>query len=199
MNPVARIPRWLVPIAMTTMTVLVSLDGQAEDGPEWVFDRPEFVSSDRLISVRLPDRWLRTDVSGDRFAFVMATRDGPTLQVITCLRIPGREFAKSYEGAPLRSLTPEEIAAVLISQKSRAEETRNVKVVENRPYSLAGHAGFRILMEYYRYGAIEFRSLMYGAFDGNGLYLLSYEAPTIYYFERDLERFEATVESLETG
>lgn len=70
------------------------------------------------------------------------------------------------------------------------------ELVESRPLDVAGHTGIRLHVRYRdRFGA-RYDELRCGFVHSGRLYSLEYAAPSIHYFERDLECFDRLVESV---
>lgn len=91
-------------------------------------------------------------------------------------------------------MLPSELAEnVIAGFKSRG--IPSLKILENRPAKLSGKTGFLLHLLYTTDSGLRRELLMTGVVSREGFFLLQYSAPSIHYFERDREKFDALVES----
>ena len=171
----------------------------ALEEPRWVFDPGVYVASRNKFTVKMPAGWLQMDLSEGGNLHVLASRDGPLLQVINCQRLSVPEFAGTEGSLDLQSMLPEELADLLVARISRMLQLQNLEVIENRPAVLGGAPAFRLLIDYRGIGNIRYRSLIYGALSKQSVFIMSYTAPTIWYFDRHLRDFDETVKTFQIG
>jgi hypothetical protein len=147
-------------------------------------------------SVMFPDDWKFSrlwfsDESG-------ATRDGPNLQAIYVDFRPQKTAFRAIKKSSTESMLPQEAAQLLIADMTKERSWDNVQVLGNEPAEIAGKPGFRLQIEYknpIERGAIRYREIICAVVLGNGIYLIGYRAPVLFYFDRDVGQFEATLAS----
>lgn len=146
-------------------------------------------------TITLPVGWIyiqtQREDSGD---VLVATRRGVSLQAI---RVTRRENSKAFPAIE-KSASPdtptEELARRYIEDTASRFELDVVDVLENRPVRLGGLEGFRVHVRY-RVGELRYQAIAHGISTSRGFYLVTYNAPTLHYFEADLPSFEAAVAS----
>jgi len=87
----------------------------------------------------------------------------------------------------------------LLAEMRKDDETEHLEVVENSPATIAGRAGVLLHIRFRNDKGLEIQRRVYAFVDSGGIYTLSYQAPTLHYFDRDFEVFEHTVRSFRTG
>lgn len=109
-----------------------------------------------------------------------------------------RELDKKKQ--PLPRVTPNMLITdipVLLETSYRSQgrvSQFNVDTVE--PATVGGHKGVRFTYRYVRADDVERKGEAMGAIVGGQLYLTTYEAPAIYFFDRDLEKFRQLASTL---
>ena len=128
---------------------------------------------------------------------VLVSRDGPALQLLKITRRDlDKAFPQTKNSASVDMLSSELADAVIGEIKSEVEAA---DVLENAPAQIDGAKGVRIHFRYANQEGLRFDEVIYAFVDPQGLYLLSYHAPMLYYFERDLGAFEKAVASFKRG
>lgn len=125
------------------------------------------------------------------------TLDGPELNRVTFFGGVAvgepllREFDKKNKPLPLvtRGMLITDIPVLLeTSYRAQGRVSRfTVDLVE--PAQVGGHKGVRFAYSYVREDDVERKGEAIGAIVNDQLYLTTYEAPAIYFFDRDLEKF----------
>jgi hypothetical protein len=147
-------------------------------------------------SVMFPDDWKYSrlwfsDESG-------ATRDGPNLQSIYVDFRPAKNAFRALKKGSTESMLPQEAAQLLVADMTKERSWDNVQVLGNEPTEVAGRPGFRLQLEYknpIERGAVRYREIICAVVLANGIYLIGYRAPVLFYFNRDVGQFEATLAS----
>lgn len=171
---------------------LLVLAGCAQ--PSWQkVETPTLNAPSGAYSADFPIGWSHFSV-GDA---VLVSRDGPALQT---LKITRRDLDKAFPQtknlASVDMLSSELADAVIGEIKSEVEAA---DILENAPAQIDGAKGVRIHFRYANKEGLRFDEVIYAFVDPQGLYTLSYHAPTLYYFERDLAAFEKAVASFKRG
>lgn len=173
------------------VTVAAILGGCA--GPWTRVEKPLAASPDNTFTVELPIGWVRAGVTDDR---ILVTRDGPGVQAIEIAFLQHKQAFESIEKESSSTMLPAELAELVIAEARNEELTKNLEVVENRPTSIARHSGFRLHMRFRNAQGLRFERVVYGFVDASGFCRVSYQAPSLHYFSRDLPTFQAVADSL---
>jgi hypothetical protein len=149
---------------------------------------------DENYSVTLPIGWLRLD-SNDS---LILSKDGILLQHIGIqYRLHEKAFEKIEKNSS-STMLPSELAELTIAEfkATQDEGLPSLEILHNTPVELAGHTGFSIHLRYKTDTGLRFDMLLRGVVDENGFYLIKYSAPTLHYFERNLQTYNSLTESL---
>jgi len=156
-------------------------------------------SKDGLASVSVPAGWVFTPAMPAGKSDLLATKDGALLQRMTLnhheIKEPLPNSKRTLDGKQ----SAYELAEAVADDLRANREMLALKLLENTPVDLGGHAGFRIIVEY---GVadpqgLKIREAHYGCIVGGRLYDLSFAAPARHYFERDLAAFDAAAKTLQ--
>ncbi len=169
---------------------LVFLSFAACATPRWLPATSPYVAATSGFEISLPAGWMRRNLTaGDR---LLVTRDGYALQRVY--------VAASELGKPLglgkgkrvmaAAFTPAEAAEVMIDDLSSEGVWNEVRVLENRPATIAGRPGFRIVAAFRDGDGLPTRVAAYGVAAGKRFYSLVYVAPERHYFAADLGAFD---------
>ncbi len=144
-------------------------------------------------SVMLPPGWMRLESGGN----LLLSKDGIDLQrIIIEYHAHDKAFEKLKKTSSATML-PSELAELTIAdlRASQKDGLPSLKVIGNSPVEIAGHTGFLLHLGYKTDEGLRIEMLMEGFTDADGYYLLSYRAPTLYYFARDRAVFESVCAS----
>lgn len=142
------------------------------------------------FSVELPRDWLKSTTSKNLFI----TKDGEHLQffAIEIIRIDQPLLKKSLH----EEMLPQEVAAVVLDNMGVNSNIVNLKIVENKPANINGHPGFHVISTFKIKGVgLRYKYALYGFMSGEWVYLIKYQAPLRYYFDRDVKTCEQIVAS----
>ncbi len=155
-----------------------------------VGDTPVFVPKDGY-SVRMPVGWglLAPDAARMR-----AVNGGADLSTLTfeLLRADQVDYAAFRE---MTTLTPRQAAERYVAAPAQDVDALYASLVSVAPATLGGCRGFRVDYVQEVWG-LRYRRLVFGWVTTRGLYTLSYEAPMLHFFERDLPLAEAAARSI---
>jgi hypothetical protein len=145
-------------------------------GPKYAFD--------------IPEGWLQLN-AGEGFT---ATRDGWSLQKITVRELdPDKPLAHTKKTVRA-GMSPRELSELLVDD-IRASGANAVTVVDSKPATLSGARGFRTVVAYKTSEGLPRRFVLAGAFVGDRVWQLGYDAPERVYFQKDLPTFEKALAS----
>jgi hypothetical protein len=133
------------------------------------------------------------------------TLDGDELNKITFFGgIPvGQPLFKETDKkhAPLPRVTPNmlitDIPAILESSYRIQLHTMQMAIGDQEPTNLGGYKGIKFTYTFVREDdEVERKGEAVGAFVGDRLYIVAYEAPAIHFFDKDIEKFRQLVTTL---
>jgi hypothetical protein len=224
------IPNWTPVTGLVDLPALpaVSRISQSGASTETAPDASHAAAQSLLLSLTLPHEWNYV-MRGDD---LLASRDGMFLQHIQVERIPIDQTDQS-DGAfpqaafsskqwPVRTgryltgtltpgMSPLDVAEAVLASRRNNEGVSAVEVLEMTPRTVAGHPGFRIVLQFHvavppntpyakpvpgMQRSTPYRSVCYGFMKGEWLYVIGYTATKRYYFERDAETFEDVMRGL---
>ncbi len=153
---------------------------------------PEVRHYEGRYRVDLPVCWLRNRNITDR---IEISKDGPLLN---CIEI---KYTPKGESLPLTmvkindDMLVSEVSEYVLTELKRKYQKVTLNHIKTEPAMIGGRSGFKIHVETTNARGLEYELIVYGFVDGPYLYQLSYHAPRLYYFEKDLQLFEDMVAS----
>lgn len=146
------------------------------------------------FSCSLPQGWLRLESEGT----LILSRDGPDLQRIIVEFRPHEKAFKKLEKDSSPLMLPSELAELTIAELKQSQEggVPSLQILSNEPLDIAGHLGFDLHLAFKTDDGLRIEMLVRGFAGPRGFYLVSYRAPTLYYFDRDRPDFDALTASL---
>lgn len=144
-------------------------------------------------SVMLPVGWMRLESGGN----LLLSKDGLDLQRIIIEYHTHDKAFETLKKASSATMLPSELAELTIAElkASQKDDLPSLRVISNAPVDIGGHAGFLLHLGYKTDAGLRVEMLMEGFADANGYYLITYRAPTLYFFERDRAAFDAVCAS----
>ncbi|MFC7537903.1 hypothetical protein ACFQPG_11090 [Sphingomonas sp. GCM10030256] len=150
------------------------------------------------------NEWNKLTARGGRNVEVW-TLDGDALNKVTFYG--GIEVGKPLlreadkKDAPLPRVTPNmlitDIPAILESTYRVQLGVSQMSIDTQEPALIAGHKGIRFTYRFVRQDEeVARKGEAVGAFVGNRLYLVAYEAPAIHFFDKDVDKFRQLAASL---
>lgn len=152
-------------------------------------------STSKSVSMTVPGGWVRFNSSASEHDITI-TKDGPYLQMI--------EADSAGLDKPFENLDIKLSQDTLISELAEHYEANlragangvSVERISMKPATIDGKDGFRLEARLVGPSGLEVKTLAYGALHNKRLYTVSYLAPELFYFERDLPAFETMVSSV---
>jgi hypothetical protein len=155
-----------------------------------------YTSHTGAFTALVPAGWMFAELPPGH---VLATKDGIILQRIEIRTLELKDPLPGSKRVLRADMTPFEIAEAVVDDLKADHGLLGLEVVENQPTEVAGRPGFRITITFHTEDNLRLTQSGYGVVDGPKLYVISYIAPTRYYFDRDRETFEAAVKSFHLG
>jgi hypothetical protein len=146
---------------------------------------------DKSFTVDLPVGWVRAPANSDA---VLITRDGLGVQYIRVERRDSKDAFPKIKKASKPDIEPNELAELMIAE-IKASARSPVEVMSNQPTGIAQRIGVRLQLQTRTAEGLRYQMVVYGLVDARGFYELTYHAPMLYYFQRDLPTFERVVQS----
>jgi hypothetical protein len=150
----------------------------------------------------VPERWnipKDQQPEGRRDAkekIVVMTKDGLLLDKI--------EFRKRLITAELghtrkrmaRGMMPQELAEAVQNDLELNQSLKNFKLIENRPATVNGSPGFRLVFSFRNNGTLQYQCVYYGFAKEDLFYSILFTAPKRHYFDANAGTFEQIIKSL---
>lgn len=161
--------------------------------PPWsVSTEAEYVATDFNVAMKIPPGWMvhsRKDV-------LLATRDGVLLQYIVLENIHVDDELSNTKKQFKRGLLPLEQAEVILDNMAGNEHYKGFKLLSKKPAKISGHQAFRAEYRYKDADGLEYRGVYYGFMQNDWFYGVRYVAPKRHYYQRDVKKFEKSVQSM---
>ncbi|HEU0226046.1 MAG TPA: hypothetical protein VFR29_11470 [Steroidobacteraceae bacterium] len=156
-----------------------------------VADGTPFVHKNSGYSIQYPAgwRWIKLPF-GDE---TIASRDGPSIHAISVDYRKHRKAFRALNQDSTPDMAPQELAQKIIAEATQARQLQNVEILSDEPVVVAGRPGFRVLFSYRTAvdaGSLRYREFVVGTNSPQGIFIISYRAPVLQYFDRDVETFE---------
>jgi hypothetical protein len=137
---------------------------------------------------RLSESWTLDGLTINELTFYGGIVDGKTLfREVDKVNAPLPKFSKTM-------LAPD-IATLLESSYRVALGTSLMQIESIEPATFAGTQGFQFTYSFAVQDEVKRRGIARGAVIGDKLFLVTYEAPRIHYFERDKDSFDKIASS----
>ncbi len=155
----------------------------------------------RPFSFFLPAKWhtpflygfTRERVRGERE--LIYTKDGFALDVIQFRSRPIKKPFEHTKKLLTKDMAPFEMAQLVINDLELDKQLQGLTIHENKPVTVCGRPGFRVVFSYLDNGNLSYKSVYYGFQRQNIYYTIRYEAPLIHYFDTYLPAFEKMITS----
>lgn len=152
--------------------------------------------SDKNYSVNLPIDWVRA--KSDETIYI--TKDGISVQQLT---ITFSEHADAFSETKQKSeadMFPSELADRYVAELRATDENGlpSLEIINNQPTKIDGRAGFELHLKFLSEGGLRYERLVAGFANEDGFFVVSYQAPTLHFFNRDREAFDTLVGSFKS-
>jgi len=161
--------------------------------PTWTRVESGVYVNEGNFSIVLPTGWLKIE-NIDKTG-ILVSIDGPALQSFT---IKHENFDKAF-GTTKTEVTTDtlsyELMEYYIAEYKAKAGNRVIEVESKEAAMISGKEGFRVGMWYKNQGGLRFKQVTYGCINGSEIYTLTYHAPVLYYFDKNVVEFEASVKT----
>lgn len=159
----------------------------------WVrLEEPHVVAPDKSFTVEVPVGWVRAAMVSDK---VLITRDGTGVQFIRVGKREHKEAFPKIKKSTTAEMLPTELAELVIAEVKSEKNMSGLKILSNTPADIDQRTGFRLHLQMKNQDGLRYEVVVYGLVDKGGFYELTFRAPTLHYFQRDLPAFEQAVKS----
>lgn len=167
------------------MSPRVVADGAFRVTPGSAWNR---VATTALFSDRPVEVWTKDGRSLNEVSYLGGLKDNRTLF---------RDVERRDRPLPRfrATMLPQEVAEFFESSYRIAGGSALFTITSVMPARFAGHSGFRFTYDFTLYDDVKRKGVATGAVIGDRLFLISYEAPALFYFARDLPEYERLVAS----
>ena len=145
----------------------------------------------KSYSFQTPQGWMEIKF-GKQFTM---TRDGVSLQSIKVAFLDKEKALENIKKEYPENALSYEFSELYLAEFKKINESINIELVENKPVTIAGQDGFRLHLKTQNNNGVAYQIVITGLPTKEGLYTLSYEAPSIRYFDMDLENYERLTKS----
>jgi len=170
-------------------------------------DKDTRTTGNNLFKLTLPVGWMRANFLNEvyyvkrdkqnvpiRVDRVTFTRDGFQLQDMDFIRFDAKDAFPHLQKSYSNNMLPSEAAELFVADLKKAG-LEALTVQGNEPAVVAGKPGFKLHIAYKNIRGLRVERLVYGFGHKSGFYILSYEAPSLYYFPTYRNTFNEVMRS----
>jgi hypothetical protein len=159
----------------------------------------EITAPEGWVRTTEPDTWERLNIDGENRIILLesmgVTRDGVGIHAISVTRrYPDTAFP-TIKKKSTSDMLPPEVADLYVAELRKRSGLERLKVLSNKPATVAGKQAFQLVMQYKNDDGLRIRIMSYGFVDKTGFYTISYRAPYLYYYKRNYADFKKLVNS----
>jgi len=159
----------------------------------------QFNVAEGWVRMTEPRTFERLEIDGAERTMLLesisVTRDGTGIHAISITRrYPDTAFPTIKKKSVATMLAPE-AADLYVAELRKRTGLERLTVTSNKPARVDGKPGFQLLMQFKNDDGLRIQIMTYGFVDKTGFYTISYRAPVLYYFDRDIKEFSNTVNS----
>jgi hypothetical protein len=148
-------------------------------------------SAAQSCAVDIPAGWRQIPTN----RYFMLTREGPFYQYALVQRRPVDRPFQHTKKRLKPDMLPQEAAEVLADEMLSDQNLHSLQIIENEPAQVKGSQAFKLLFTYADPEGRTYKTVYYGFLQGGYYYSLRFTAAGNEYFERDLNTFDAMVQS----
>lgn len=165
-------------------------------GPFTRIDKPEYIQSDKGYTLNAPVGWVQSTAPQVKDEFLIS-RDGFGLQFMSVKVVQLDKAYPTLKKPANATMLPSDLAETELAEfKAKSPNSPSIVLIDNTLASVAGKKAFKLHLKYLNQKGLRFERESYGFATGKFYYTLSYEAPSLHYFERDRAILEQMVISL---
>jgi hypothetical protein len=157
-------------------------------------DSKPVTSSGGKYSINLPVGWNVLAIGNTQ----NVTRYGNGLQqlIVTQVKNKGAFGTGKNKTDATPDMDPRDACNKLVGDMKNTPNHETLEIVSVAPAMLGGRAGFRAELtskRTFQADGIRYKHLLYGVINQNGFYILHYEAPLLYYYDKNVTEVENAV------
>ena len=157
-------------------------------------DSKPVTSSGGKYSINLPVGWNVLAIGNTQ----NVTRYGNGLQqlIVTQVKNKGAFGTGKNKTDASPDMDPRDVCNKLVGDMKNTPNHETLEIVSVAPVMLGGRAGFRAELtskRTFQADGIRYKHLLYGVINQNGFYILHYEAPLLYYYDKNVTEVENAV------
>ena len=138
-------------------------------------------------SADIPQGWRKVDTT----KYLLITRDGPFVQYALVQQRPLDRPFKHTQKTLKDDMLAQEAASIVVDEiSSDKKNILKLNVLENRPATIGGYNGFKLVFVYQNANREPQKMVYYGFIHGDFFYNLRFNAPMKYFYAKDLATFE---------
>ncbi len=141
--------------------------------------------------VNAPKGWRKINTP----KYYMITKDGAFLQYVLIQERPIDKPFLYTKKKLRRGMLPQEVAGIVADELSTDRTIIQFKLIENKPTSIKGNEGFKLLFTYKDRDGSSFKTKYYGFIRDGIYYNLRYTAAKRHYFAKDEKTFEKFIQT----
>ena len=186
-----------------------ALAGGCAQVPYWTLtDDVNRVAKSKSFEFNVAAGWMRTTeartyeqvmIDGETqmmlYESMQLTRDGLALHAVTVTRrYPDNAFP-TLKKKSRETMLPLEAADLYVSELKKRSGLEKLVVLSNKPARIGGKNGFQLVLQHKNDDGLRINIMTHGFVDRTGLYTVSYRAPALYFYERDMKDYMNLVAS----
>ncbi|WP_415882082.1 hypothetical protein [Neptuniibacter sp. QD34_54] len=147
------------------------------------------------FEVTIPGGWVEYNDSKENT--IVLTKEGPALQWVN-FRESSLDKPFEFIDVKLKSdALVNEVADHFVENLKAQQSGLTVEKNQLVPMDINGNDGFKLTLNATNPNGLVFKVLVYGSITTKSLYILSYESPALYFFEKELPEFESMANSFQ--
>jgi len=161
--------------------------------PSWTLVEPGAYVNEGNFSIVLPTGWLKIENMNKNG--LVASTDGPVLQSFAINHQSLEKAFKTTKAEINANTLSYELMEYYIAEVKANSTNQTVNIESKKAAMLSGKDGFRVVMQYKNEDGLRFKQITYGCINESEMYTLSYHAPVLYYFDKNVAEFETSTKS----
>jgi hypothetical protein len=178
-------------LLLTTVATTLMLSGCVAWKP---VDSKPLASTKGKYTINLPEGWNLLTFGSTQYV----TRYGMGMQQLSVTQFANKgAFGTGKDKTDTSpDMDPREVCNKVVTKLKDQSNYSTMEIVSIAPAMLGGKAGFRAEItskRTFQADGIRYKHLLFGVVNQNGLYVLHYEAPQLYYYDKHVAEVEKSV------
>lgn len=159
----------------------------------WVkLEESRVTDPEKTFTLHMPVGWVRAPTLRND---VLVTRDGVGVQFIKVSKRTHKNAFPRIKKESKPDMLPNELAELILAEIKSSQEMSAVEVISNQPTGIGQKVGVRLHLQMKNKEGLRYQTVVCALVDKGGVYEITYRAPVLHYFKRDLPAFEGAVQS----